>query len=179
VSADEPTAPADPSQAPASIARAQATRRARTAAAVVAIASVIALAALAFAAAVVAIASVIALAALAFAARAGTTGFALPAPAAQPAHPPPQPPRRRRRRSLPHHRGRASSRSDSQPGHAIARRDPGRDGSRTDWPWSRSMVTICSVAQPRAAARCRSAYWRVVDSVLVSTWRMVDWRTYK
>ena len=161
MSADEPTAPADPSQAPASIARAQATRRARTAAAVVAIASVIALAA------------------LAFAARAGTTGFALPAPAAQPAHPPPQPPRRRRRRSLPHHRGRASSRSDSQPGHAIARRDPGRDGSRTDWPWSRSMVTICSVAQPRAAARCRSAYWRVVDSVLVSTWRMVDWRTYK
>ena len=41
------------------------------------------------------------------------------------------------------------------------------------------MTTICSAGHPRATARWRSAYWRAVDSVLLSTWRSVDWRTYK
>jgi len=39
------------------------------------------------------------------------------------------------------------------------------------------MVTICSAGQPNATARWRSAYWRVVDSVLLITWRSVDCRT--
>src|SRR5215470_13398226 len=34
-----------------------------------------------------------------------------------------------------------------------------------------------SPGQPRAAARCRSAYWRAVDSVVVRTRLRVDWRT--
>ena len=29
------------------------------------------------------------------------------------------------------------------------------------------------------APRCRSAYWRCVDSVLLTTWRSVDCRTYR
>src|SRR5664279_3888494 len=41
------------------------------------------------------------------------------------------------------------------------------------------MVTICPSGQPNAIARCRSAYCRVADSVLVSTCRSVDCRTYR
>ena len=52
-------------------------------------------------------------------------------------------------------------------------------GVAPDWPWSVSMVTIASAAQPSAIAFCRNAYWRGADSVLVSTWRNVDWRTYR
>ena len=40
--------------------------------------------------------------------------------------------------------------------------------------WSRSITTIRSAGQPSAIARWRSAYWRSVDSVLLSTWRSVD-----
>jgi hypothetical protein len=36
------------------------------------------------------------------------------------------------------------------------------------------MVTIRSAAHPSAIAFCRNAYWRVADSVLVSTCRSVD-----
>ena len=36
-----------------------------------------------------------------------------------------------------------------------------------------------SAAQPSAIAFCRNAYWRAADSVLVSTCRSVDWRTYR
>src|SRR5450755_4570920 len=41
------------------------------------------------------------------------------------------------------------------------------------------MVTIWVSGQPSAIARCRSAYCRVADSVLVSTCRSVDCRTYR
>ena len=33
--------------------------------------------------------------------------------------------------------------------------------------------------QPRAMARSRSAYWRLVLSVFSNTWRKVLWRTYR
>ena len=36
-----------------------------------------------------------------------------------------------------------------------------------------------SAGQPSAIAFCRNAYWRAADSVLVSTCRSVDWRTYR
>ena len=35
------------------------------------------------------------------------------------------------------------------------------------------------LGQPSAIAFCRNAYWRAADSVLVSTCRSVDWRTYR
>ena len=63
---------------------------------------------------------------------------------------------------------------------ATSRWKPSRSAALApDWPWSVSMVTICSAGQPSAIAFCRNAYWRVADSVLVSTCRSVDWRTYR
>ena len=44
---------------------------------------------------------------------------------------------------------------------------------------ARAEVTMCSASQPSAIAFCRNAYWRAADSVLVSTCRSVDWRTYR
>jgi hypothetical protein len=32
---------------------------------------------------------------------------------------------------------------------------------------------------PECDRLLRNAYWRAADSVLVSTWRSVDWRTYR
>jgi len=53
---------------------------------------------------------------------------------------------------------------------ATGRWKPSRSASLApDWPWSVSMVTIASAGQPSAIAFCRNAYWRVADSVLVST----------
>ena len=66
------------------------------------------------------------------------------------------------------------------PTSATRRWKPSRSAAEApDWPWSVSMVTIWSAGQPSAIARCRSAYCRVADSVLVSTCRSVDWRTYR
>src|SRR2546427_8909993 len=48
-----------------------------------------------------------------------------------------------------------------------------------DWPRSLSTTTTRSSGQPRATARSRSAYWRLVLSVFSSTWRNVLWRTYR
>jgi hypothetical protein len=63
---------------------------------------------------------------------------------------------------------------------ATRRWNPSRSAAEApDWPWSVSMVTMCSASQPSAIAFCRNAYWRVADSVLVSTCRSVDWRTYR
>ena len=63
---------------------------------------------------------------------------------------------------------------------ATRRWKPSRSAAEApDWPWSVSMVTIASAGQPSAVAFCRNAYWRVADSVLVSTCRSVDWRTYR
>ena len=66
------------------------------------------------------------------------------------------------------------------PTSATRRWNPSRSAAEApDWPWSVSMVTICSAGQPSAIAFCRNAYWRAADSVLVSTCRSVDWRTYR
>ena len=48
-----------------------------------------------------------------------------------------------------------------------------------DCPRSLSMTTTRSMGQPRATARSRSAYCRVVLSVFSNTCRRVDCRTYK
>ena len=56
------------------------------------------------------------------------------------------------------------------PTSATRRWKPSRSAAEApERPWSVSMVTIRSACQPSAIAFCRSAYWRVADSVLVST----------
>src|SRR6478735_11123127 len=66
------------------------------------------------------------------------------------------------------------------PTSATSRWNPSRSvADAPDWPWSESMVTTWSAGQPRAIARCRNAYCRFADSVLVSTCRSVDCRTYR
>lgn len=48
-----------------------------------------------------------------------------------------------------------------------------------DRPRSLSITCTRSIGQPRATARSRSAYWRLVLSVFSNTWRSDDWRTYR
>src|SRR6266568_6797331 len=58
------------------------------------------------------------------------------------------------------------------PTSATRRWKPARSAAEApDWPWSVSIVTICSTGQPNATAFCRSTYWRAADSVLVRTCR--------
>ena len=47
-----------------------------------------------------------------------------------------------------------------------------------EMPRSLSMTRIASRGQPSWPARPARSYWRIVDSVLRSTWARVDWRTY-
>src|SRR6478609_8997256 len=66
------------------------------------------------------------------------------------------------------------------PTSATRRWNPSRSTvDAAECPWSVSMVMIWLSGQPNAIARCRSAYCRVADSVLVSTCRRVDCRTYR
>jgi hypothetical protein len=44
-------------------------------------------------------------------------------------------------------------------------------------PRSSSITLTALRGQPSACARAARSYWRIVDSVLRSTWARVDWRT--
>src|SRR6266704_3245611 len=47
-----------------------------------------------------------------------------------------------------------------------------------EWPWPVPVTVIWSPAQPSATALPRRSYWRIADSVLLSTCLRVDWQTY-
>jgi hypothetical protein len=66
------------------------------------------------------------------------------------------------------------------PTSATSRWKPSRPSAEApERPRSSSITITCSAGQPNATARWRSAYWRSVEVVFSTTWRRVDWRTYR